>query len=285
MEIAMMTSQENLRAYQYSMGHIIMKNLIKICTLLRVIIVATLSLACLPVTAISAETAQIRVAMSHWPPWKIIERGEYSGADVAILQAIEKRLAIHFEYVECPWRRCIELVKNGDVDLITSFSRTPDREAFVHYLETAYRAEKIVFYRERDKPFSVRTYADLYKYRIGTLKGTSYFDRFDSDPRLEKMAVALDRQLPQMLFAGRIDLIAGYEKPTDYFIRREGHTNVFVKEPYSVTGVLSHLAMSKKSKQLSLIPELNRAIRRMVENDEIEAIIDRYIEGVEPREP
>jgi polar amino acid transport system substrate-binding protein len=238
-----------------------------------------------PAQPVFAETDQLLVAIAQWPPWKIIDQGKFGGIDVEILREIGKRLGITFKFVACPWKRCVEMAKIGDVDMITSFGKTTEREAFVYYLGPPYRTGKVVFYKEKDKPFSVRKYEDLYKFKIGVLKGSAYFDPFDSDPQLDKVKVAMDYQLPHMLFSRRIDLIAGWEISMDYFIAREGFRENFETVPYGVSGISKYMAMSKKSKALKLIPELSALIRHMVENKEIDRIINAFLKRTEPRSP
>jgi len=98
------------------------------------------------------KTEHLLVGLAHWPPWKIIENGEFDGVDVAILEEIGKRLNITFEYIECPWKRCVEMVKTGDVDMITSFGKSPERDEFVYYIEPFYVKENVVFYSKKRQP-------------------------------------------------------------------------------------------------------------------------------------
>ena len=222
------------------------------------------------------------VAVAHWPPWKIIEEAEFSGIDVDILEEIARRIGIAVEFVECPWARCLEMVKDGDVDMITSFGRTPEREAFVYYIEPPYVTANVVFYKRRSSSFSVLTYDDLHSFRIGTLIGSTYFDPFNTDPLLDKEEVAVDGQLPQMLASERIDLMIGWEIPMDYLIAQEGLSGEFEKVLYSSRGGSSYMAMSQKSELVDLIPRLSTVMQEMIEDGKVEEIIASYLEQAAP---
>ena len=63
----------------------------------------------------------IRYAVFPAPPYMIgvdDEQAAISGIDVAIVQEIARRLGREVVFVRCPWVRCLELMKNGDVDLV-----------------------------------------------------------------------------------------------------------------------------------------------------------------------
>jgi len=139
----------------------------------------------------------------------------------------------------------------------------------------------LFFIQKKDNPISVLAYEDLSNLKIGILKGSLYFDPFDNDPRLDKEEVALDGQLPQMLFSERIDLMAGWELPMDYFIALEGFSGDFEKVTYRFSGSPSYMAMSKKASAVELIPELSAIIAEMVENNEIEEITRIYLKEIE----
>lgn len=221
------------------------------------------------------------VALSHWPPWKITRGGKFTGIDVEILKSISKRTGIRFEYRECPWKRCIELVGNGKADLITSFGKTPKREKIVYYIEPPYTLSTVVFYRKKGSPVEISDYDQLRNYKIGVIKGSVYFDHFDKDDSLNKTAVTRKYQLINMLLSERIDLIVGYEYPTDYSIALMGKSDQLEKLSFNVKGVSeSYFAISKKSSALKSAPVLGAALHRMVQQNEVRTIIKTYLRNL-----
>ncbi|WP_207681069.1 substrate-binding periplasmic protein [Desulfonema magnum] len=238
-------------------------------------------LLCLPVQPVFCEETKIRVALAHWPPWKIINQGKFGGIDVEILKVIGTYLNISFEFSECPWRRCLDMVKNGEVDMITSFGKTPEREKYVYYLEPPYALGKIVFYTKKAKGPLIRQYEDLYKEKIGSLKGSVYFEAFDNDSEINKTEVTWEHQFFRMLSSGRISVIIGYETVTDYLIITEGFQGQFEKAPLSYQSTGSHFAMSKKSKATELIPQFNRVIGQMAKTHEFDDIINSFLNSME----
>ena len=82
-------------------------------------LIATI-VATIPIT-VMADT--LTVAFAHWPPRKVMDGGPADGIDARLLSVLAKRLGFKVVYVECPWPRCIEMIKRGEADLITSFGK------------------------------------------------------------------------------------------------------------------------------------------------------------------
>jgi len=227
----------------------------------------------------------LKVAFAHWPPWKITEGKRIEGIDADIVRAIGKQLDVSVTFTVCPWPRCIDMAKQGDVDLITSFGRTPSREEFVHYLGPPYITEQVVFYLRKDHALMVEKYGDLGGKKIGTIKGSSYFPEFDNDQSLDKTALNMEPQLFEMLSTGRIDLFIGYETVIDYLLAIEGFEGKFKKSVFRVGDRGSYIAMPKRSKALKWRTEITSLITEMVSRGEINRIIDDFLKDVAHQKP
>jgi len=224
----------------------------------------------------------ILVALANWPPWKIIDQTGFSGIDVAILKNIGMKLGITFHYTACPWKRCVEKLRKGEVDMITSFSKTPERQKFTEYIDPSYHQEKIVFYKKKGKKVSVKKYKNLYKYKIGKIHASFYFETFNSDIKLNTISVAKGAQLLYMLDAERIDLIVGHEISHDCFLALNGFSDKFEKVSYRAPGTHAYLAISKKSKIVTMKKIIGDTIQQMLESHEIKKIIHGFLNRTLP---
>lgn len=243
--------------------------------MLRSIIVFSLVFLA-PIGILAEENINIRVAMDHWPPWKIIDGQEFKGIDIDLLHEIENRTNFRFVFVKCPWRRCIQMVKDGDVDMITSFTRTKLREAFATYIEPAYFVDSVVFYSRKNFEMPVSNYNDLYGKKIGVVKGAAYFPAFDNDKKLDKVSVSGDYQLFKMLLNNRIDLYAVYEIPGDYMTMRYGFKEKISKVDFRIKNVgFNHLAISNKSAHRQKMLQLDDVVGKMRAEMHIEKIIEQ----------
>jgi len=216
-------------------------------------------------------TQTLRVAMVNWPPAKIVENGRFGGTDVLMLEEVAKQIGIVLEYVECPWRRCLVMIEHGDVDLISSITKSPTRERYLRFIEPPYRnGYDIYFYTQGP---DLRRYEDLADLTIGFIRGSAYFDRFDEDQSLAKFAVTREDQLIEMLSKGRLDVVVGIGRNLDYLIQRRQLSSMIRKTSLVVhTAAPTYIAISKKSSALHLAPKLGQALLKMTKAHRIEII-------------
>jgi polar amino acid transport system substrate-binding protein len=217
---------------------------------------------------------EVRVAIDNWPPWKIVHDQQFSGIDLAILHEVATRTNFQFTPVHCPWKRCIDMLKTGTVDMITSFTRTQEREAFAVFIEPPYFTDNVVFFVKRHSDLLVNSYEDLYGKRIGVVKGAAYFARFDADMKIDKTAVVNDQQLFKMLDSNRIDLLAAHEIPGKYMAKKYGFQEKIQPVTYKRRGVgLNYFAFSKKSQLLEKIPLFKASLESLEAEGTVERII------------
>jgi polar amino acid transport system substrate-binding protein len=224
----------------------------------------------------------LRYAVFPAPPYMIgagDTQESVSGIDVDIVQEIARRLQLNVEFVRCTWERCLELAKTGDVDLISSAYKKPDREEYMRYFDRPYlESLPIAFYSLQDKNYNIQVYEDIYQFKaVGVLQGASYFERFDKDPRVQKFEVHSQDQLFPMLLAGRLDVIAGYIPTENYRINVEGYRGKIVRSEFvSQEQVSVFMAVSKKSPFVNRMVEINQINDQLIKEGFVTQIIDAY---------
>ena len=218
----------------------------------------------------------LKVAFTHWPPWKVIKDGKFSGIDADILKTIGERTGITFEFVACPWRRCIELLKNGDVDMITNFGDTPERREYADYIQEPYVTEMIALYKKKGTPVVIEKESDLSKYKIGEISGAIYFPSYDQREDLDKVTVSNEMQLFKMLESRRIDVLIGYESQIDYQVGIDGYSGAFEKCLFKKKGISSFLALTKKRDLTAYNRIIRDTLRAMGKDGTIQSIISSY---------
>ncbi len=224
---------------------------------------------------------EIIVGISHWPPMKTTQPA-FGGIDVLTLQEIEKRIDARIRFLACPWKRCIDMAKTGDIDMVTSFERIKDRDDYAVFIEPSYTQIKNRLYKNTNTRVSVSKYEDLYNYTIGTIKGGVYFPRFDTDTSLKRERLPKEIQQLQMLADQRVDIIIGSEYNLDYLIQKNNFQNVIEKLPLEMPSKnKAHFAMSKKSKHLSLIPKIEHVLEEMIEQGKTTELVDSYFKSLQ----
>lgn len=235
-----------------------------------------------PLAATAGELPEFKVAIADWPPWKIVEGDRFDGIDVDILAEVGRRANVSWEYTECPWRRCLEMMKTGQVDVVTSLSKTAERQEYMLFLGPYYHIEKVSFYTLKGSDVQVSVYDDLYGHTIGAVKGSVYFTQFDTDSKILKEEVTQDRQHLQMLLSKRVDLVISYETIMDYLLANFGWQDRVEKVEFSHDSIPSYLALSKSSPLLDYSDKLTNAVKEMVQSGEIEKIKKRFMMKVHP---
>jgi polar amino acid transport system substrate-binding protein len=246
------------------------------CSLLAIGLAAALLWAG---AAIGSE--KLRVAMVNWPPAKIVEHGRFGGTDVLMLEELASQIGIVLEYVECPWRRCLVMIEAGEVDLISSITKSPERERYLQFIEPPYRDGYDIHFYTRGT--DLKRYEDLQGLTIGLIRGSAYFDRFDQDQSLAKFAVTREDQLIDMLSRGRLDVVVGVGRNLDYLIQRQRpELSTVIRRTSLVVPTVAptYIAISRKSSGLPLVPRLGQALLKMTKAHRVQIIEREFMAKV-----
>jgi polar amino acid transport system substrate-binding protein len=244
-----------------------------------------LFVGCLLSTFASAGSERLTVAYPQWPPYKIVQNGAIGGIDALVLDEIARRTGLEFDYFECPWARCLIMLQNGSVDMITSIARTEARKESLDFLEPPTRDNyPISFYTNVTARHAISRYEELYGLDIGLIRGSAYFERFDQDRKLQKTFVTRETQLVDMLASQRLDVIVGIGANLDYLIHQMGRSGVIKKSSFEIeTNEPAYIAVSKKSKHKGVVPRLEKALRDMRRANEIQQIERNFLKALASR--
>ncbi len=242
-------------------------------------------------TATTANTASettasqtLKYAVFPAPPYMIgadDEKAEISGIDVDIAKEIAKQLNLKVEFIRCPWARCLDLMKKGEADLLSSAYKKPDREEYMHYLDIPFLDKlPIAFYYLKGKTYTIDKYEDIYQFQgIGILRGASYFEQFDKDTKAKKYEVTSQDQLFPMLLKERFEIMAGYVPTENYRIATEGYHDKVQRSKYEFAERADvYMAISKKSPLAPRIGEINKINKQLFDDGVITKIMNSYYE-------
>jgi polar amino acid transport system substrate-binding protein len=226
----------------------------------------------------------LRYAVFPAPPYMIgagEENASLSGIDVEIVQEIARRLGLRVQYLTCTWARCLELMKNGEADLLSSAYRKPEREVYMLYFRQPYLTQlPIAFYYLKGKNYSVADYEDLYQFNsIGVLNEASYFELFDQDTHVKKFSVTSQDQLFPMLLAGRLEVIAGYVPTENYQLVVNGYRDQVERSKYEYQEqALVYMTLSKKSPFAVHLEQFDQVNQQLRDEGFIAKIVNSYYE-------
>ena len=154
----------------------------------------------------SDKPTKIRLTNGEWAPYQSENLPEYGAASALMTHAFAA-VGIEVEYGFFPWNRAMILVERGAWDGTFMWVLTPERERI--YLPSAplFTLREVVFY-SHDNPILAKKPEDLRGKIMGALDSSAFGAQFSSlvsDGSIYVARVRNNRQLFQMLAAGRID--------------------------------------------------------------------------------
>lgn len=218
-------------------------------------------------------------SVSISPPYVMKSDLELTGIDIDIAKAFAKRLNKTAKFNICPIARCLKSLADGETDMSISLKYTAERAEYLSYLYPHYftSLEPIVFYLNTNNVKPLSSYQDLYALIIGVERGTLYFEPFDSDNGINKVAVASQQQMVQMLLKNRIDAIVEREETIVPLVSKEIYNNTLIKAQYQVTKRTNgYLVLSKKSQHHPKLTRFSEVLADMKDDGTIKAIFTQY---------
>lgn len=241
--------------------------------------ITLIALLCLPMGAISAseKVDTITMAVTDWPPFTIGKQAPFSGIDVDIARILEKELNLKVRFRPCPFKRCLEEMRNGAIDLMSGIAMNDERKQYLDYIPHPYAQVSVAFYVPLDKRQLIQQYEDLKDLYIGFVYGSHYFEPFNSDDSLKKVGVYRESLLLPMLARGRIDTMIGTSPNLEYEIKQAGYSGQFEAVAYDPKqNVDIYFALSKKSELRSYKAKLKAFIQRLDQTGKLQEIYANY---------
>lgn len=235
------------------------------------------------VNAANVNTAKIILTVAieeiGYPPYEYEENGEIKGFTIDILKYFEVNSNYDFEYIMLPWPRALHLVAQGQVDMILTLFKKPEREKIYHYIEPHYGYEVNQFFTLADKDIEFTgQLQQLSPYSIGTKRSFSYGQKFDQANYLTKLPALTEAVLLKLLLAGRVDIALSNPFIFSQLIN-EKNVGDKIKpiQPYlEITPV--YLALTKKREDAIEIKEtLGKLTERLKKSPYYQELLERYL--------
>jgi PAS domain S-box-containing protein len=149
----------------------------------------------------------VRVGLElDYPPFSFVDAaGQPAGVSVEYLRLVEQALGVRFEVTaRASLPALLELARHGEIDLLGSLTRTPDREGYLHFTRPYFTSPLVLVVRsertDRDR------LEELAGARIAVWRGSAgeeFLRR--SFPRVEPVPVANDDATVLLVLSGNVD--------------------------------------------------------------------------------
>jgi len=218
----------------------------------------------------------VRLACNNFPPHKIEHPAEdgLAGFDIDIVREALTRVGLSIETSFMPWKRALELAERGDYDGLCSCSYTKDREAKLLFSEELGAVSVGLFARSGDALAGIASVADLKGRKVATVGGYNLESELIT-AGAEVEATSSDKNALDMLVAGNVDLLYGYELTTEHFIASDLRSiSIAYKEirrnPY-------YFCLSRAMPGADAAMQgFNRSLGEMAKDGSINRVLDRY---------
>ncbi len=215
----------------------------------------------------------LKVATDDWPPFRISTDHGFVGLDLDIVNELGRRIETGAEIIKMPWGRALTSMESGTVDIMTGLAYRDERAQYIAYTSTPYYTCQTAFYKLRTSAVRVDDYDDLSRYLIGFVLHSAYFPRFDKDQNLNKLGVAGEQVLIDMLEKGRLDIIVGTDCQVDNIIKANNLSDKIEKAAYRPGNTVDlYIGVSRKSAWANRLDEINQIMSSLVQ----EGYIDRF---------
>ena len=229
----------------------------------------------------------IRVRVNNFAPLYFLENQQWLGLDIELSTAIVKEAGFSIKYMEIPWSRAMMDLRNGDVDMILNFSRTPEREDFSHFIGPIRIAQRALVVRKENVGLKISNLDELAEAsrRTGILFGVlqrirndeAFDNRIANDPVFARQfeSVARSELLPKKVahkhnlgFFQDVDYVIYHLKTDPDFQELALHSFRFPPEPI-------YYGVSKKLDPTK-VKELEAAFHRLEANGVLTKIRNKW---------
>lgn len=222
----------------------------------------------------------LRADFRHRPPEMVLDEkhNRMTGPVKDILEEAAARVGYRIEWTARPFARSLYELQVGMVDIVPRTIRTPEREAFIHFLgPIAIQERDILFLVKTGEEARIKSYEDLYKVTVGVKRRTVYFERFDGDLALNKVESIDDENMARMFIMGRFDTMAVLDRAAIESALTKLEYDRFSYADFRLQNRVEHyFGMSSKSPHLAIFGALNQALLEMVASGRIKQIYHSY---------
>lgn len=227
-----------------------------------------------------ADSKTITACGHHdYPPWNWKSDNKIIGACAAVTEGLLARLGyqVDLQYVG-PWKRCQHLVKTGQVDINICSFINEERQKYSEFIHTPMGVNENAVFVKNTNTFEFSSWDDLKNKRAGLVLGVSIGQKFDDFVKEEKNVTNLVDYASgfKMLNKGRLDYIPFGKFSGLAELEAMGLSDKIVPLPTPLLAGNLYISMSKKSRYLHLLPEMEKMMQEPTYSMWVENLLNEY---------
>jgi polar amino acid transport system substrate-binding protein len=219
------------------------------------------------------------------PPYFIaLPQGEVGGVGSDAVREALRRAGCTVTFVEMPFARALQSLRDGSVGVLANVFRNPEREAYAWFSAPYNKVPNRLFIRRTDQGrWRIERLADLIgtDFRLGVQIDVVYSPEYrglKDDPHFQALLVPVsDRAaLWQMLAIGRIDGVIADELTAHWELEAAGLAAAIGPHGFIATADVSYVAFSRKLVSADLVERFDEALASMRRDGTLAEICAHY---------
>jgi len=228
-------------------------------------------------TPAQAACTQVRIgADPAYPPLHWYDGHQMQGASVDIARRVLDELRIPYEvrYLG-PFTRIMKLAERGELDMVATLKKTPEREQFLLFPKTPALSNPVAVFQARDRAFSFQSRQDLIGHRGGITRGNRFGADVDDFAKASldiEEADTPDSNFNKLKF-GRIDyFLTGYFVGMAYLLKRGDEATFVVPSTY-LADTPNYLALTLKGACADKLDAIDAKLAQLKKSGVLDEII------------
>jgi polar amino acid transport system substrate-binding protein len=246
--------------------------------------ISTLGILIFSLNAFSQQSP-LSVGWELWYPYQYHNsQQQLTGLDLDIFNAVMSQANLSVTFTELPWKRHLQYIKTGEMDLAMGASYTPERGSYAYFTKP-YRKETVKLYVKKGQlnKIKLKSLDDLINspYMIGVEGGYYYGKKYQELLKHPKFHAQLNEVIDieenvQLLLKGHIDGFLVDPVTMKAFVNKYKMQGEFEQHSITIYSDDIYIMVSKKLKDKTLVNKLNNAITVLKENGKLSEIIANW---------
>ena len=240
--------------------------------------------ACIQASGVAwADCARLVISADpNYPPLHWYDGKTLKGASIDIARRIATDLGVPYEVrFVGPFPRVLHLAEQGDIDLIATLKKTPEREIFLAFPTTPALPNPVAVFALQGHKFAYRRKEDLISLRGGITRGNRFGEGFDDflSARLTVEEADSPENNFRKLEAERIDYyITGYYTGMAFLLKSDAERKFTALRPY-LTDTPNYFGFSRRSKCAELLGAFDARLIQLKKSGAIDQIIKQNLQS------
>lgn len=236
------------------------------------------------------EKPEFQFATDPWPPFflETPESNISAGIGYELVVELFKNITeAQPTFPKLPWKRALLEVEAGSKDAIALLLKTPERSEYMVFTKPIMQTPALMFFNKKSFPdgFQWQKVSDFDGHRVGIVRGYSYGEPLDSYIETKPknvFVVTSSSQLFSMLQRQHIDLVPENSAVAYMLANEQGWSEHLGAADEILSTDILHIGISKKTKYLHLLNQLNDAIEEMRSSGKIDQLVGHIGSSVQP---